>query len=136
MGVLKETELCDCSTIMILNKNIKTLFVYSLTSYSSVAVNNCSPSSELSLSLSSSFLSFFTVHGFTQDYDVEHLQNIEQPILAFRHVQFPFPQGLFAIQLQQSNFRTSGGITSTPGGSIVGSNDSSSSFLSKPSSVS
>ena len=73
--------------------------------------------------------------GFhSKESDNEHLQNIEQPMFVFRHEQFPFSQGVLALKLQHRIFRTSGVITSTPGGSIVGSNDSSASFRSKPNS--
>ena len=73
--------------------------------------------------------------GFhSKESDNEHLQNIEQPMFVFRHEQFPFSQGVLALKLQHRIFRTSGVITSTPGGSIVGSNNSSASFRSKPNS--
>ena len=90
----------------------------------------CSPSS----SSSSSF--GFTVKGLLQFSVLKHWQNIEQPMLAFRHVQFPLAHWVSAWQLHDSIYRISGGITSTFGGSNTGSKVFSYSFLWYPKVVS
>ena len=90
----------------------------------------CSPSSFSSSSFG------FTVKGFLQFSVLKHWQNIEQPMLAFRHVQFPLAHGVSTWQLHDSIFRISGGITSTSGGSITGSKVFSLSFFWYPKVVS
>ena len=55
-----------------------------------MAINNSEKSSSFSVILSATF----TVNGVPQlESNDEHLQNIEQPMLLFRHEQFPFAHG-------------------------------------------